>query len=731
MTGDRVEKLRSEFHRVEDTGFAGYVVDEADPTRRFVVEFILDGWPVKLARADAHVGELAREGLGDGCYGFSFSLPVASLESGIVAEARLANTGAPVGRPIALGAASDRAEDRRETGDVQWVGGLRFEGWCQPKGERMPTITALIDGQPVAQVQASRWTQTNVPGARQAVPAFDLHLPERFADGRVRRVRFVGDNGEDIAPVPQTFVAFADGLERTLARIGGLESEQLRGKLFDQMLPASLPFSAYARWRERFPIEAQTDATAAEHAAASAGTPVAVVLLGAGDETELLQSLEAQPHQEWIAAALPAVREPTAFDPQHLRTFLDEDAADCALVLFALAGTRLTDTALPRLTAAFRQFPGAEAAYADFDVADGSGAPWPIALPAFDYERMLEQGYCALLFALTRAAALRAARAGASDLFRLFNCLLDQDTTAGRSVIHLPGVLGTVPAIDVAAATRSLREASATHLRARGIQANVTATSSSVLPAVRVARATRRATITVIIPVRNRAPLLQSCLELIAPALTETRADVLIIDNDSSDPDMLDYLEELESRRMLVVRVPGPFNFSRLNNIAAEKAHSDYLCLLNNDVQALDRGWLAEMLSRIAEPDVGAVGALLLWPSDVVQHGGVVLGPNFAAAHAFNDRTGQDCGYADLLRVAHECSAVTAACLMTRRSDYLAVGGMDEVRFPVNFNDVDYCLRLRAAGKRVVLTPHARLRHLKLASRGRDSAPDHAARFQP
>jgi GT2 family glycosyltransferase len=136
------------------------------------------------------------------------------------------------------------------------------------------------------------------------------------------------------------------------------------------------------------------------------------------------------------------------------------------------------------------------------------------------------------------------------------------------------------------------------------------------------------------------------------------------------------------------------------------------------------------MLSRIAETDVGAVGALLVWPSGVVQHGGVVLGPNFAATHAFNDRIDSDVGYTDLLRVAHECSAVTAACMVTRRSDYLEVSGMDEVRYPVNFNDVDYCLKLRALGKRIVFTPHAKLRHLESASRGLNIKPHNKARYE-
>jgi hypothetical protein len=114
----------------------------------------------------------------------------------------------------------------------------------------------------------------------------------------------------------------------------------------------------------------------------------------------------------------------------------------------------------------------------------------------------------------------------------------------------------------------------------------------------------------------------------------------------------------------------------------------------------------------------------LTFPGGVVQHGGVVLGVNFGATHAFTDRLFDNPGYLDLLRIAHECSAVTAACLVTRRIDYLNVGGMDEANFGVAFNDVDYCLKLREAGKRIVFTPHARLVHAESASRGRDDRAD-------
>jgi GT2 family glycosyltransferase len=711
--GAQQDPLKTSFLRLDEDSFAGHVVDEADLSRRFVVELILDGHPARLARADAYVHDLARTGVGDGCYGFCFTLPRAVLDHARVVEARLANSGAAVGTAIMLAAPSPAAPERLDplgAGAVHWLGGLRFQGWCPSERAEIPTITAIIEGETVAQAQATQWAHVGSPENARAMRSFDLFLPERFADGRLRRVRFVRENGEDIAASPVAFVHFADGLEAALARLGRFESERLRGKLFDRMLPAALPFAQYPQWRARFPI-AVADGT---------GAGAAVILVGDGDERASVASIKKQRYPDWVVAALPALSEQTAFDPADLREFLAADGAQCEFAVFALAGTRFADKALARLDNCLRAHPEAIAAFADFELEDQAGAPWPVALSAFDYERMLEQGQGALLFALRREAAQRAVAAGSGDLFRLFNVALDRDRAAQR-IIHLPGALATLPPLDLASGTRVLAAASAAHLAARGMRASVAPGNGSLLPAARLARASARASVTIVIPVRNRAALLKSCLASLKPAVAASRAEILIIDNDSSEPDMLAYLDALDGRSALVMRAPGPFNFARLNNIAAEKADSEHLLLLNNDIKAIDRDWLREMLSRIAEPDVGAVGALLMWPSGVVQHAGVVLGANFGAVHACNERIERDGGYADLMRVAHEASAVTAACLLTRRRDYLAVGGMDELRFPVNFNDVDYCLKLRAAGKRIVLTPHARLLHLESASRRIDA----------
>jgi len=712
------QRFRTAFHRSGERKFSGFVLDSDDPSRKFAVEILVDGYPVRVVRADALVHDLIGERIGNGCYGFSCSLDETAVGDSAVVEARLANLGTAVGLPITLARASDTTPQISEPGSVRWLGGLRFSGWIAGRDE-FAMANVLVDGTLVTRVRALAWNHvgTSEQDAR-AVRAFDFHLPERFADGTIHQLVLLDDSGENIGGAPLFFIAYPDGLREAVASRGVSQEEQLRAQLFDQLLPMSLPFSQYQGWREKFGVLPGP----------FVALRGAVIMVGPGAMDDTLESLHAQFHDGWIAASLPQTSEPTGLQADMARAFLETDGADCDFVIFTLAGTLFAPSALQRIAAAFAEFEKARAVYADLELQSEDGAVWPLAFPAFDYERMLEQGYCAHLFALRRASALRSLEAGASNLYRLLNSILDDGSAA--DIVHVPGPLATLPEFDKTAAGAALAVATSAHLQQKDIEAQVTQCTGGVLPAVQITRTFESSRTTIIIPTRNRQNLLQDCIDSIWPAVERTDAEILVVDNDSSDPDTLDYLAQLENRGVTVLRVPGEFNFPRLNNCAADAARGEVLCLLNNDVQALDDLWLEELLSRIADNDVGAVGSLLVWPSGVVQHGGVVLGPSFAATHAFNDRIDSDVGYSDLLCVAHECSAVTAACLVTRRADYVKLGGMDDVRFPVNFNDVDYCLKLRALGKRIVFTPHAKLMHLESASRGLDVRAKYEERFE-
>jgi GT2 family glycosyltransferase len=234
--------------------------------------------------------------------------------------------------------------------------------------------------------------------------------------------------------------------------------------------------------------------------------------------------------------------------------------------------------------------------------------------------------------------------------------------------------------------------------------------------------------VSVIVPTRNRLELLETCLE----GLDRTdypNFEVIVVDNGSDDLATLAYLGNLNPARYRVLRYPGPFNFSALNNHAAKLATGELLCLLNNDIEVLDPRWLTTMVRQSLRPEVGAVGAQLLYPNGRIQHAGVVMGICGAAAHAHRFLLPHEEGYFRRHALPQFVSAVTAAAFVVRRDCYEAIGGMDEKKFPVAFNDVDLCLRLNARGWQTLYEPRATLIHHESVSRGLDRDPVGAARF--
>ena len=708
--------LRTLLSWSHDRIFTGFVFDGANLSRQFVVELVVDGRPLRSVHATDYVNMLAEDNIGDGCYGFCFSLDASTLSDADCVEARIANTGVRVGEPIAIRAAADCKSVAGPSSGVQWLGGVRFSGWISDGPDSL--IDIEVDGEGIDRVRASGWCHVGDGDNARAVRSFSLHLPMRFADGAVHRLAAVDAAGAHLQGSPLPFIAFKDNLSKTQVESFSAHGDNVRARIFDRLVPMSIPFSAYDEWRMNLP----------EIATVAHPLKAAVIAVGPGDMDDTLPSLNSQTHQDWLALSLPDGQE-EGLDAERVHEFLCTEAADAEAVVFVPSGAILVSSAVMRMADVLKRQPETVAVYGDLEVAGQDGSVWPMALPAFDYERMIEQGYCARVFALRRATAERALAARPFNLYRLFNSLFDEGMANATRIAHLPGALAILPQTDLGAASHALAAASQAHLQCREVEARVEAGQGVTFPVARVGRSAPRGSVSIVIPTRDKHVLLEACLDSLQPALRRRKCEIIILDNGSREPDTLRYLESVDNVVAKVLRLEGDFNFARLNNAAARMAKGDFLCLLNNDVQALDEHWLEEMLGRLSEPDTGAVGALLLWPSGVVQHGGVVLGPNFAATHAFNDRMQGDAGYGDLLTVARECSAVTAACLLTRRRDYLDVGGMDEFRFPVNFNDVDYCLKLRAAGKRIVFTPHAALLHLESASRGADTRVDRKARF--
>ncbi|MBB2963932.1 GT2 family glycosyltransferase [Methylobacterium sp. R2-1] len=226
--------------------------------------------------------------------------------------------------------------------------------------------------------------------------------------------------------------------------------------------------------------------------------------------------------------------------------------------------------------------------------------------------------------------------------------------------------------------------------------------------------------VSVIIPSRDRLDLIARVTEGIFEKTDYPAIELLIVDNGSTDPAVLALYDRLRGDpRVRIVPHPHPFNFSAMVNAGARAACGEILVLLNNDVAVLRPDWLDILVAQAARPEVGAVGAKLLYEDGRLQHAGVVVGLGGEAGHILRRRPADTPGHLDRLRVAHEVSGVTAACLAVAREKYRAVGGFDEETFPIDFNDIDFCLRLSGRGWKTVWTPHAVLSHLESVSRGR------------
>ncbi len=231
--------------------------------------------------------------------------------------------------------------------------------------------------------------------------------------------------------------------------------------------------------------------------------------------------------------------------------------------------------------------------------------------------------------------------------------------------------------------------------------------------------------VTIVIPSKNRPDLLAKCLDSLARTTPREHVQVIVVDDCSDEPAALDHLASLPGRtdlRVEVLRAPdngGVFNYSRLVNLGTARAATPLVLHLNNDVEALAPGWLEDMVGWMSVPGVGIVGAKLLYPDGTINHAGISFSRDDHLAHVLFEREpAEDLGYLFLPHAARNVAAVTGACLLTRTSLYRELGGFDEEKLQVAYNDVDFCLRAGAAGHRTVITPQAVLRHLGSASRG-------------
>ncbi|SDX27180.1 Glycosyltransferase, GT2 family [Pseudomonas syringae] len=711
----------------------GWALDTAQADERLVVEIYIDGACVALVRADQfHPGAEA----GDQFNGFGVQLRQSWLDDAKHIGARVANSEAWLKGDLHLPTTPSQ-EPAPIASQVWHSGGLRIGGWSwDPDApQRHVHITVREGSQVLGQVICDTHHQALVYRATSH-HGFSFDLPWELADGKLHVLDIENDLGHPLSGSPITLCCWHDGLEGLLKEHERAPTEQNLALLTqlarDQSmrLPKSAGFHHYPEWFERFRPAAPTTDQLLQ-------IKIGLLLISEGDnalEAISLASLEDQrvaPHRLATASAddlMPALK-------QLLQ-------AGCEAVIPIMAGDHLSPHALEHFDSLLRD--GSDWGYADCDRDGPQGErslPWM--KPVWDIDLFIGADIftCGAMFgaAIIDKALMLLPAAGQQqtlDWHHLLAAIALATETTHAVVTHLPHVL--YHRSHCAPASPEQAEPSAQRLQAMAWLCENLTPGTSVTPLPRFPALFRAQwplpaslpRVSLIIPTRDQFALLQACIEGLLTATDYPDMEIIVVDNQSSDPQTLTYLEQLSGRGVRVVPYPHAFNYSAINNYAISHATGELIGLINNDIEIIDAGWLKEMVSQLLRPGVGAVGAKLLWPNRMVQHGGVVVGVNGLAAHTGNNLEQQDAGYLGMNQITRRQSAVTAACLLLRKSVFDELEGLDEQAFPVAFNDVDLCLRIREKGLSLIWTPFAELIHAESASRGKDQTPEKRARGQ-
>ncbi|MBI1891022.1 MAG: glycosyltransferase [Burkholderiales bacterium] len=397
--------------------------------------------------------------------------------------------------------------------------------------------------------------------------------------------------------------------------------------------------------------------------------------------------------------------------------------------------------ALHHLAETINRHSDAELIYSDEDRIDESNyRSEPYFKCEFNYELMLAQNMLNHLSCYRRAivgdvGAWRKGFEGSQDYDLALRVI---ERLKPHQIVHIPRVLYHWRAIEgstahsadakpyaTIAAQRAIRE----HLNRMGVEAEVV--DAPKLPTwsrVKFKVPEPQPGVCIIIPTRDRVDLLSTCISSILEKTTYKNYRILIVDNNSVEAETLAYFDKVKSEVISILKDDRPFNYSALNNGAVEACTSEYVCLMNNDIEVISPDWLEEMMGHACRTGVGAVGARLWYPDGRLQHGGLIMGLGGTAGHSHKFLPKNHPGYFGRAALHQAFSGVTAAVLLIKKSIYQEAGGLEE-KFAVAFNDVDFCLKVDAKGYRNVWTPYAEFIHYESATRGYETTPEKQRRM--
>ena len=467
------------------------------------------------------------------------------------------------------------------------------------------------------------------------------------------------------------------------------------------------PERRYQKWIAAQELTPERLDAIAEAMAGFAYRPLISVCIAAPDDTNdqlvraAVDSMRSQLHDHWELCVEGGKQTHSASDPD--ARIVERPSSASEFAVFLPPDGAFSRDALFAVVQQLNRYRDADLIYWDEDRLGANAARYAAFFkPDWSPDLILSTNYIGRSFAVRRSLVDAIDSIGSNG----FDLVLRACERA-RAIIHIAKILyhareAESPANDTHAVEAALRR--------QGIGAKVE-TSKSGSHFVRY-EIRDHPMVSVLIPTRDRLELLQKCIESILGKTDYDNYEIIILDNDSGEPDTLRYFEQMRDK-VRVVRCPGPFNFSAINNRGVAEARGHFIVFLNNDTEVIRPDWMRALLEHAQRPEVGAVGAKLLFPDGRIQHAGVVLGIEGTVAHAFRLMPSDSPMLANVVR---NCSAVTAACMMMRRSLFEEVGRLDEA-LPIDYNDIDLCLRLRRRGLLIVYTPLALLYHHESASR--------------
>jgi len=615
-------------------------------------------------------------------------------------------------------------------------------------------------------IRALRLDPTTRPGV------FYLERPRLRRLGRLRAAAGLARQAA-CRPVPAGERRSMLGVLAEVARRARREGvERAGGWLYQQVHEASAPSHgfAYAEWVDAFDtLDAAACAALAERVRRLQRRPrfsVVMPVYNTPDQwlRRAIDSVLAQVYPDWElciaddASPNPSVkrtlREYMQRDPRVRCVFRESNghisaASNSALeiaqgdyVVLLDHDDELPPHALAEVALRLEREPGLRMIYSDEDKIDERGRRFdPYFKPDWNPDLFLSQNCVSHLGVyetglVREVGGFREGFEGSQDYDLALRCI---ERLRADEIGHIPRVLYHWRAIAGSTALRQGEKnyaseaglrAIADHLQRTGSGAQVSAHPRAPgLYRVRWPLPEPLPRVSLLVPTRDRVDLLRVCVDSVRQRSTYPDIEIVIVDNGSVEAETHAFFESFARQpNSRVLKFDGPFNFSAINNAAARAASGSVLCLLNNDIEIITPDWLEEMVGHALRQDIGAVGAMLYYPDDTIQHAGVIIGFGGVAGHSYARKPRGYPGQMGRALLTQNLSAVTAACLVVRREVFDAVGGLDE-SLAVAFNDIDFCLRIEQAGYRNVWTPFAEFYHHESASRGSEDSPEKLARF--